>query len=102
MNLAPQRLMAWLGPGISVRAYEVGGELRDEILVQYPGLANVFASRAERLYADLYAMARQILSEAGVTDISGGDFCTYTDKERFFSHRRDGVTGRMASSVWLA
>jgi hypothetical protein len=98
----PDQLMAWLGPAISVRAYEVGDELRAAFVSQDGAAAAAcFRRRGERWLFDLYAMARHRLARAGVAEISGGTFCTYHEPQRFFSYRRDGRTGRMANLVWL-
>jgi YfiH family protein len=98
----PDRLMAWLGPAISARAYEVGDELR-AAFVRQDGVAAAacFQRQGERWLFDLYAMARHRLARAGVAEVSGGSCCTYHEPQRFFSYRRDGRTGRMASLVWL-
>ena len=101
MGEPPHRLMAWMGPAIGPSAFEVGIEVRAAFLRQDERAAAAFVPRGERWLLDLYAVARQRLERAGVSAISGGDFCTYTDPGRFFSYRRDGVTGRMATLVWL-
>jgi YfiH family protein len=98
----PDRLMAWLGPAIGARAYEVGDELRAAFVRQDGAAAAAcFQRQGERWLFDLYAMARHRLACAGVAAVSGGTHCTYHDAQRFFSYRRDGRTGRMASLVWL-
>lgn len=96
------RLMAWLGPAIGPAAYEVGEEVRAAFLAADAGCAACFApSPAGRWLADLFALARRRLAGAGVTRVHGGGVCTYAEPARFFSYRRDGVTGRMASGAWL-
>jgi YfiH family protein len=95
-------LLAWLGPAIGPASYEVGAEVRDAFLQSDPSAEVVFqANRPGHWLLDLYAAARTRLRRAGVTAISGGDLCTLSDRERFFSHRRDGVTGRQATLIWL-
>jgi YfiH family protein len=101
MGEPPGQLMAWLGPAIGASAYEVGNEVRTAFLRQDKRASMAFTPRGDRWLFDLYAVARQRLMSAGLSDISGGNFCTYSDPGRFFSYRRDGVTGRMASLVWL-
>lgn len=101
MDVAPDRLMAWLGPAIGPTAFEVGAEVREIFIQHDPSAASAFMSVAEKYLADIYQLARQRLQAAGITQISGGEFCTYTERERFFSYRRDGATGRMASFIWL-
>lgn len=95
-------IMAWLGPAIGPAAFEVGGEVRELFLQQRQQAEAAFVSNGQgKWLADIYALARQRLQAQGVEDIYGGEFCTYTDSRRFFSYRRDGRTGRMASMIWL-
>lgn len=99
---APEQVAAWLGPAIGPRAFEVGPEVRDAFVSADPAAASAFRpSLGGRWLADLYGLARQRLCLAGVSDISGGEFCTFSDQRRFYSYRRDGRTGRMASLIWL-
>ena len=97
-------LMAWLGPAIGPAAFEVGDEVRAAFVADDPSAAAAFrpAGPAGKWLADLYLLARQRLAALGVTSVHGGDSCTFTEAARFFSYRRDGRTGRMASLVWLA
>lgn len=93
---------AWLGPAIGPDAFEVGPEVRAAFVEADPATAAAFrAGRGDRFFADLYTLARHRLRAAGVTAVSGGGFCTYHEADRFYSYRRDGQTGRMASLVWL-
>ncbi len=102
LAVAPEELLVWLGPAIGPRAFEVGPEVRTAFMKHDPVAAGAFVpSRDGRFLADLYALARLRLSALGVTRISGGGFCTFTDRDRFFSFRRDGSCGRMASLIWL-
>jgi len=97
----PSQLVAWLGPAIGPDAFEVGPEVRDAFLAADPAAAVAFRPGAEdRWLADVYTLARQRLARVGVTDVHGGGLCTVSDPSRFFSYRRDGVTGRMAALVW--
>ena len=97
----PDAVMAWLGPAIGPDAFAVGPEVRAAFIHRDPGAAADFvAGRGDRWLADLHALARRRLRRAGIGSLHGGDFCTYHTPERFFSYRRDGVTGRMASLVW--
>jgi hypothetical protein len=99
----PAELLAWLGPAIGQGAFEVGPEVREAFVARSPAHAACFAVNARgRLQADLYGLARQVLATAGVGSIHGGGWCTVTDRRRFFSFRRDGTTGRMATLAWLA
>ncbi len=103
LQCPPQRVLAWLGPAIGPRVYEVGEEVREALLRFDANAAAAFAPCHPGKYlADLYALARQRLIAVGVTSIHGGGWCTYSDPVRFFSYRRDGVTGRMANLVWIA
>jgi hypothetical protein len=97
-----RQLMAWLGPAIGPYNFEVGGEVR-ELFVAHDAEANhaFRPSPAGRWLADLYQLARQRLNAQGVTRIYGGGWCTHSDSQRFYSYRRDGVTGRMATLIWL-
>ena len=102
MQSSPGHLMAWLGPAIGSQAFEVGAEVRNAFVAHDAQAAEAFTSKPQdKWLADIYRLARQRLRAAGVERIYGGDFCTYTDQARFFSFRRDGVTGRMASMIWL-
>jgi len=101
MSTDPANLLAWLGPAISQPAFEVGGEVREAFLAHDPAAAGCFAANDRgRWQADIYGLARMRLGVAGVEQISGGENCTFGEPERFFSHRRDGACGRMASFVF--
>ena len=103
MGVAPGELIAWLGPAIGPQAFEVGGEVR-AAFVAADGRADAAfrpAAQAGKWLADLYLLARQRLAALGVSAVHGGDCCTVGEADRFFSYRRDGVTGRMASLIWL-
>lgn len=95
-------IMAWLGPAIGPAAYEVGADVADAFTRSDPGAAAAFAQRPRgKFLADLYALARRRLALLGVEQVWGGDACTYGDPARFYSFRRDGRTGRMASLIWI-
>ncbi len=96
-----QPLLAWLGPAISQQAFEVGEEVRSAFLESSSQAECAFLKgRAGKWYADLYQLATIRLRCAGVSNIYGGDFCTFNEQERFYSYRRTGRTGRMASLIW--
>jgi YfiH family protein len=102
MAVAPHNLMAWLGPAISQQAFEVGEEVRTAFVAMQPQSASAFIpGKNGKWYADLYALARLRLNALGVTTICGGGYCTYRERERFFSYRRDRATGRMGTFIWL-
>jgi len=102
MNVPPATLMAWLGPAIGVQAFEVGDEVRAEFIAKDPQAAAAFVlGTSGKWFADLYRLASLRLNALGVTHIYGGGLCTYTDSANFFSYRRDNVTGRMGTFIWL-
>jgi polyphenol oxidase len=100
---APTDLLVWLGPAIGPDAFEVGPEVRATFLEADPAAAAAFRrGSADRWLGDLGALARTRLARAGVMRVYGGGVCTFSEPGRFYSYRRDGVTGRMASLIWLA
>ena len=102
MRIPSERILVWLGPAIGPDAFEVGPEVRDRFLDADPQSIGAFRPSSDgRLLADLAGLARRRLARLGVTGIYGGGYCTHSDPGRFFSYRRDGVTGRMASLIWL-
>ncbi|AWF79875.1 peptidoglycan editing factor PgeF [Microbulbifer sp. A4B17] len=103
-------MMAWLGPAIGAEAFETGIDVLEMFFENsmsggHTGaIASCFRPHVKKpLYflADIYALARAELAEMGVTQVYGGDFCTVSEPERFFSYRREKVTGRMASLIWM-
>jgi polyphenol oxidase len=91
------------GPAIGPSAYEVGEDVRNAFVASDPSAASAFTPRGDsKFLADLYSLARQRLAKAGIMAVFGGTYCTYHERDRFFSYRRDGATGRMASLIWLA
>ena len=97
MDVPRNRLLAWLGPAIGPRVYEVG----DEVRTAFRGYESAFQpTRPGHWLLDLYAVAREKLH--GLKSISGGGFCTYSDRERFFSYRRERGTNRLGAFIWLA
>lgn len=102
MGVAPLHLMAWLGPAISQQNFEVGDEVRTAFVTVQPEAAAAFIpGQPGKWLADLCALARLHLNALGITEVYGGGYCTYRERERFFSYRRDGVTGRMGTLIWL-
>ncbi|CAI8821191.1 polyphenol oxidase [Kosakonia quasisacchari] len=97
----PESLMAWLGPAIGPQAFEVGAEVREAFIAHDPQADSAFHPHGEKYFADIYQLARQRLASVGVQHVFGGDRCTFSDKDDFFSYRRDKTTGRMASFIWL-
>jgi YfiH family protein len=101
MHASPNAIDAWLGPAAGPQAYEIGEEVFATFVDRDPRAATAFVpTRPGHWRVDLYALARQRLADAGVTRVSGGGLCTISDPHRFYSHRRDQRTGRMATLVW--
>ena len=99
MNIAPGKVLAWLGPAIGPKAYEVGRDVR----VAFAAYGKAFSAptRPGHWLLDLYAVAKERLKRAGVEKVYGGEFCTYSDPVRFYSYRRDKTNQRMAALIWL-
>lgn len=103
LPVAPSTLMAWLGPAIGPRSFEVGAEVREAFRAADPASSGCFVPQVPGKYlADLYALARRRLARHGVQQIFGGSRCTLREPRYFFSHRRDGRCGRMAALIWIA
>lgn len=106
MQVPPTEILVWLGPAIGPNAFEVGADVRAQFMEKDSQATLAFKPLADKWLCNMYLIARQRLNKLGVTQIYGAsehneDFCTYTDEARFFSFRRDNVTGRMASLIWL-
>jgi YfiH family protein len=103
LGVPGERLLAWLGPAIGPTNFEVGDEVRNAFMAQNAASAAAFEPGAgDKWLCDLYLLARQRLTVLGVCHITSADFCTVRDQDRFYSFRRDGVTGRMVSLIWRA
>ncbi|WP_028110386.1 peptidoglycan editing factor PgeF [Ferrimonas futtsuensis] len=94
-------LLAWIGPAISAEAFEVGPEIREQFVAQDPKAASAFVARGEKFLANLPQLALQRLFALGLTQVTRSRLCTFSDPENFFSYRRDGRCGRMASLIWI-
>lgn len=102
LPVEPETLLVWLGPAIGAEVYEVGEEVYDAFTHNNEEAQQAFTPVSEGHWLfDIYHLARIRLNKLGVTQIFGGDHCTLSEKEQFFSYRRDGVTGRMASLIWI-
>lgn len=102
MRVLPGDLLTWLGPAIGPGNFEVGDEVRRAFVAVDPAASLAFMpGESGKWLCDIYLLARQRLSALGVLSVSGGGACTVSEAERYFSYRRDGVTGRMASLIWL-
>ena len=107
MPVESATLMAWLGPAIGQNAFEVGGELRAQFIAKDAQAKAAFKPHGDnpeqdKWLGDLYKIAMQRLNNLGIMQIYGGGECTFTDQQRYFSFRRDGATGRMATLIWLS
>ncbi|QJR15488.1 peptidoglycan editing factor PgeF [Usitatibacter palustris] len=103
MGIDTSRMLAWMGPTIGPGAFEVGPEVREAFMAVEARAAEAFAPHVPGKYlADLYTLARQRLGRCGVTQVFGGGFCTFTERERFFSYRRVKESGRLGSFIWMA
>ena len=101
MRLPGAEIQAWLGPAIGPDHFEVGAEVRETFLAADAAAGSAFRPKENLRYmADLGLLARQRLARLGIRRIYGGGECTYADSVRFFSHRRDGLTGRQATLIW--
>lgn len=99
--LASKDVLVWLGPAIGANCFEVGVEVREAFVTKFAPFAAGFVQISDNKYlADIYQLARIELAARGVHAVYGGDFCTFTDEERFYSYRRDAQTGRMATLIW--
>lgn len=105
---APEQLMAWIGPGISAANFEVGAEVfhafREQFSAPFADIERAFKpskGRAGHYHADLAALAKSQLESLGLAWVGGGEHCSYTDSTQFYSYRRDGVTGRQATLIYL-
>jgi YfiH family protein len=105
-KVSPQDIAVWMGPAIGPTAFEVG----EDVLQAFAGQSKATLSSAFRpiigkpgkYLADLYALARDRLASLGIEQIDGGNFCTFSDQDHFFSYRRDKTTGRFASLIWIS
>lgn len=101
VKMPDSEILAWLGPAIGAQCFEVGDDVRSAYINKSTQFAIAFKKQVNGKYlADIYQIAKLLLNDGSVQKIYGGDYCTVTDKERFFSYRRDGQTGRMATLIW--
>jgi YfiH family protein len=103
MQAPTDRILAWMGAAIGPQAFEVGEDVRKTFVADLAATADAFKPEisAGKWWADIYLLARLRLARIGVNRVYGGGRCTFTDRQRFYSFRRDGATGRMASLIWL-
>ena len=102
LNISSNELLVWLGPAIGPNQFEIGNDVYQLFTARDSNAKSCFKKiGTQKWLADIYALAKQRLQSCSVNAIYGGEFCTYTDQERFFSFRRDKTTGRMASLIWI-
>jgi len=102
MDVNKGEILAHLGPTISQKAFEVGAEVRELFVDSHSGFENTFIQHNNKYMMDLYAAARIVLNDYGVISITGGEQCTYSEQEKYYSYRRDGEkSGRMAHLIWM-
>ena len=102
MGIPEHQLMAWLGPAIGPKYFEVGPEVKDRFVAMDPNTTKAFtATNSGKYLANIYLIAQVRLNHFGIREIYGGNYCTYSEQERFYSYRRDGATGRMASMIYI-
>ncbi|CAM8425449.1 yfiH Multicopper polyphenol oxidase (laccase) [Candidatus Methylopumilus universalis] len=106
MNISPNELLVWLGPAISQKHFEVGFDVKNSYCEKHTAAEKAFHLISEQKWlADIYALAKIRLHICGISQIYGGsvsdDYCTFANEVDYFSYRRDGVTGRMASLIWI-
>lgn len=95
-------VLAWLGPAIGADAFEVGQDVFKQFVQHSPQAKNAFISKGkDKYFADMSLLAKQRLNSVGVDMIFNSDMCTYNDPDKFYSYRRDGVTGRQATFIWI-
>jgi len=103
LDVPALELLVWMGPAIGPTAFEVGTEVRERFTVHDPASQQAFQpGNQDRYLADITLLARQRLQRLGIEAIYGGRWCTYSQPESFYSYRRDGDTGRMATLIWMS
>jgi len=103
MPIANEKIMCWLGPAIGPRVFEVGDDVIDQFVAKDGMQKNAFVKQSNEKYlANIYQLAMNILTKHNVKNVYGGDHCTYSESDTFYSYRRDGETGRMATLIWRA
>lgn len=101
-NIKSTDLLVWLGPCIGKEAFEVGDDVRNEFIEHDPKASNAFKPYQDRWLADLHELAKQRLSPLNIAEVTSSELCTFSNPELFYSYRRDGQTGRMATLIWMA
>lgn len=100
-ELGSKDIIAWLGPAIGPDCFEVGSDVRNKFVSKYSVFDRAFRQKNQQKFlANIYQLAALELEILGITEVYGGEYCTMTEKEKFYSYRRDGETGRMATLIW--
>jgi len=104
LSLPGEQLMAWLGPAIGPQAFGINEDIRQQFIDRHPAFEAGFLQHHNQWHGNLYQLAKINLAQRGVTTVSGGDFCTQSEPDRFFSYRgaKNNQTGRMATLIWIA
>lgn len=100
-TLGTKDVVVWLGAAIGKQCFEVGDDVRDIFIQKSIDYATAFQSNESKWLADIYQLARVELAQLGIFNVYGGEFCTMSDEDRFYSYRRDTNTGRMATLIWF-
>lgn len=101
MSYSGTELIAWIGPGICKDCFETGEEVVEIFAKSYPDMRKCYGQKNQKWHIDLKLLAKMILAKSGVNDIFDSGECTVENEKEFFSYRRDGETGRMASLIWF-
>ena len=101
LNIDSRDCLVWLGPCIGKAAFVIGSEVRDQFIAQDPKAATAFTIYQDRYLADLHQLARLRLDPFNVAEITASDHCTFSEEDLFYSYRRDGKTGRMATLIYI-
>lgn len=100
-ELTGDEIFAWMGPAIGPAQFEVGGDVLDAFSRLNATQCFTQSKTSGKYLADIYSLAKHALAQVGVCQVNGGEHCTFTERDKFYSYRRDGVTGRMASVIWM-
>ncbi len=101
MPVKNEKILCWLGPAIGPNKFEVGEEVVEQFVTIDEVHKNAFTEQNNKKYlANIYQLARNILTKHDVQNVCGGEHCTYSESDTFYSYRRDGETGRMATLIW--
>lgn len=102
LNIDPKDLLVWLGPAIGPNAFQIQQDVVTTLCQQIPACQTAFIKYRDNYLGNIYQLATIYLNKIGVTNIYGGEFCTFSQNELFYSYRRDGErSGRFASMIWL-